>query len=313
MLPKEAPVKFFSTGAALLDCVLGGGWGAGKVINIVGDKSTGKTLLAIEACANFVRCFADGTVDYCEAEAAFDETYARTVGLPEERVNLVTDIGTLEAVWKRIDEALKESVKAPKLFIVDSLDALSDEAEMGREIGEATMGMAKPKLLSEGFRKLIRSMGGANLTLMIISQIRDKIGSSWGKSVTRSGGHALDFYSSQILWLYEEGKIKRTINALERSIGFNVKMRCEKNKLGWPWRECSVPVIYGYGMDDVAAGIEWLAKAAPLELKNLNADMTPSNYKRHVKKLDPKVVAATVVRVWEEVDKEFRPEKRKYE
>lgn len=313
ILPPAEETKFFSSGCALLDCVLGGGWARGKVINVVGDKSTGKTLLAIEASANFVRGVAGGKVTYVEAEAAFDPEYARILGLPEERLDLVTDISTVEGLWRRIETIIK--TKEEHLVIVDSLDALTDEAEIEREIGGATYGAAKSKLLSEGFRKLIRGMGATNLTLFIISQVRDKIGApAFAKQVQRSGGHALDFYASQVLWLYEEAKIKKTVGGLERPIGMNVKCRCEKNKVGWPWRECLVPIIYGYGMDDVKAGLEWLAKAKPNEFSQFgDTKIRADSYKRHVEHLDRATVAKVVSAAWEEIDKEFRPERRKYE
>src|SRR4051812_34296892 len=88
------PPVFFSSGCALLDCVLGGGWALRRMINVIGDKSTGKTLLAIEACANFVRAFVRGRVTYIEAESAFDRSYAATLGFPEHNLDLVDDIRT---------------------------------------------------------------------------------------------------------------------------------------------------------------------------------------------------------------------------
>src|ERR1700754_4769243 len=89
-----APARFFSSGCALLDCVLGGGWALRRMINVVGDKSTGKTLLAIEACANFVRTFPLGHVTYVEVESAFDVDYAQTLGFPEHNLDLVRDLRT---------------------------------------------------------------------------------------------------------------------------------------------------------------------------------------------------------------------------
>lgn len=313
ILRTEEPAKFFSSGCALLDCVLGGGWARGKVINVVGDKSTGKTLLAIEACANYLRELPTAKIKYVEGESAFDVDYARTVGMPEDsRLELLDDIGTVEAVFSEVEEAIKS--KEEYLIIIDSLDSLSDQAEMDRELGQATYGAAKAKMLSEGFRKLIRNMGDSKVTLFVISQVRDKIGAmAFAKQVQRSGGHALDFYSSQVLWLYEEGKIKKTVSGLERAIGVKIKARCEKNKVGWPWRECTVPIIYGYGMDDVLAALEWAAKAAPKSLPELKDGLSPDNYKRQVPHLDRAQVARWIRDVWETVDIEFRPDRRKYE
>lgn len=305
-------MRFFSSGCALLDCVLGGGWAAGKVSNIVGDRSSGKTLLCIEAASNYVRTFPSGKVLYIEAEAAFDIEYARTLGLPEERLELVSDIPTVEALWRRVEDII--GAKEEHLVIVDSLDALTDEAEVEREIGGATYGAAKAKLLSEGFRKLIRGMGAQQLTLMIVSQIRDNIGATlFAKKTKRSGGHALDFYASQVLELAELSKMKKTVGGIERAIGLNVKATCTKNKVGWPYRDCLVQILFGFGLDDIRAGIEWIAKAKPEALKDLGIEgLTPENWKRHVAKLDRATVAELVSRVWTEVDSQFRPESKKY-
>lgn len=318
-IAEEKLPTFFSSGCALLDSCLGGGWAYGRVINVVGDKSTGKTLLAIEACANFVREAVGGRVTYIEAESAFDPSYASTLGFPQHSLDLVGDIRTVEAFWSKIEEIIEDNkeTRKPRFVIVDSLDALSDQAEMERSIGDATYGAAKGKLLSEGFRKLIGGMSASNITLFVISQIRDKIGfTGHGKKVQRSGGHALDFYASQVLWLYEIGKIKKTVSGIERPIGMDVKCRLEKSKVGWPWRECNVPIIYGYGMDDRLAALEFLAIAYPEALaelgKSIDQDLNKGNFKRHITKLDRKVVAEVVTRVWEEVDKEFRPAENKY-
>lgn len=312
ILPEPSAQRFFSSGCQLLDCVLGGGWALGKVANLVGDKSTGKTLLAIEACANFVRAFPTGRIKYIEAESAFDPAYAHTIGLPDSNLDLVQDIRTIEGVWKAIEDACG-SGDSEQLVVVDSLDALSDEAEMERDIGEATYGMAKAKALSEGFRKNVATMAGANMTLMVISQIRDRISIGHGKTVKRSGGHALDFYCSQVLWLYEQGKIKKTINKIERPIGVEVLAKCEKNKVGWPWRECTMPIMYGYGIDDVLAAFNWVKAAAPEHISDLDPRMNLENFKRHLKDVKRSKVAEWVRPLWEEVDAQFRPQSRKYE
>lgn len=311
ILPPAEDLKFFSTGCTLLDCVLGGGWARGKVINVVGDKSSGKTLLAIEASANFVRCVPKGLVDYDEAEAAFDPAYARTLGLPEDRLLLVDSVHTAEALFQQIEVLLKSDEE--HLLIVDSLDALTDEAEVKRDIGDASYGAAKAKIMSEGFRKLIREMNRSKLTLFVISQIRDKIGAvAFAKKVQRTGGHALDFYCSQVLWLYETGKIKKTVGGIERAIGMNIKARCEKNKVGMPWRECEIPVIYGFGMDDKTAALDWLATAQPLAMRRIRDDITKDNWKRHMPNLDRARIGQVVREVWDDVERKFAPETRKY-
>src|SRR3990172_1731587 len=133
-------IDFISSGCAVLDCVLGGGWPLGRVVNIVGDKSTGKTLLAIEAAANCAATFTKGRIWYREAEAAFDRNYAAALGMPLARVSFGdARLRTVEDLFEDLAGAIKSlGVKGPPgLYIVDSLDALSDRAELDRDMGEA--------------------------------------------------------------------------------------------------------------------------------------------------------------------------------
>lgn len=260
--------KFVPTGGMLLDCVLSspvgpGGWARGRVINIVGDRSTGKTLLAVEACANFARIAPIENIRYVEAEAAFDEDYGAVVGMPQG-LHPVDTIRTVEDFFK--DLALfcqqhKQSKNGlPCFYVLDSLDALSDDAEMKRELGDATYGVAKAKAMSEAFRRIIRDLEQANCTLMILSQVREKIGVMFGEKTTRSGGKALDFYASQILRLAEMGKVKRTVSGIERVLGIEVRVRNTKNKLGLPHRDAEQTMLFNYGIDDETSMLKFLMK-----------------------------------------------------
>lgn len=254
-------VNFVSSGCFLLDLALGGGWAQGRMVNVVGDRSAGKTLLVIEAAANFARIgIPPADIGYREAEAAFDEEYAQTLGFPKG-VKPVTDIDTVEALhddFKKFLEA-RQSTSAC-FYALDSFDALSDEAEMKRDIDESSFGAAKAKKSSEMFRKLTRLQGGANCTLFIISQIRDNIGVTFGEKHKRSGGKALDFYASQIIWLHEAGKIDKTVGGIKRIVGVNVKAKIKKNKVGLPFREVQFRVIFGYGIDDEFSMLDWLVE-----------------------------------------------------
>ena len=284
--------QFISTGCTVLDCVLGGGWALGHIANIVGDKSTGKTLLAMEAIANFFLAYDNGWVRYVQAEgAAFDEDYANALGIPMDRVEIKNEIDTVEAVF---DDLSSLHSKTPGLYIIDSLDALSDEAEMGRGIRDGSFGAAKAKKLSELFRRLVRKLGKQNVCVIVVSQVRDSIGVTFGEKHSRSGGKALDFYCSQILWLAHIKTLKRTITKVERPIGVTVRARCKKNKIGLPFRQCDFNIRFGYGIDDIPASTEFLSsvgKAAPKT---------------------PEALREAVIREWYVVEKRFLPEKRKY-
>lgn len=258
--------KFVATGGMLLDCILSdatgpGGWARGRVINIVGDRSTGKTLLAVEACANFALITPIEKIRYVEAEAAFDEDYGTVVGMPNG-LRPVDTIRTVEEFFKDLEAFCKHHAKSklPCLYVLDSLDALSDDSEMKREFGEGSYGTGKAKAMSEAFRRIIRDLELANCTLIILSQIRDKIGVMFGEKKTRSGGTALDFYASQIIWLSELGKVKRTVSGVERVLGIDVRIRNRKNKLGLPHREAEQTMLFNYGIDDETSMLKFLIK-----------------------------------------------------
>jgi len=260
-------IDFISSGATVIDCALGGGYAGGRVVNIVGDRSAGKTLLAMEAATNFVMKHKTKhpkiRVRYDESEAAFDPEYAAALGTPIEYIifnaeNKPTE--TVEDMHANLEAYIEQCEKEemPGLYIIDSLDALSDEAEMGREIGDASYGGTKPKKIGEMFRRLVRRMEAAGVTMIVVSQIRDKLNVSFGETKTRSGGRALDFYCTHIVWIVEIGKIKRTIRGEERVIGIEVELNVKKNKVGPAFRKARYTVMFGYGIDDMMASADWL-------------------------------------------------------
>lgn len=310
-------VKTFSSGCALLDCVLGGGIARGRVLNIVGDKSTGKTLLAEEALANFDR-EVGGLIRYNEVEAAFDESYARNLGLPLDRVEFVQNCFTVEQLLEDLKATVKRIPEGQEgLYIVDSLDALSDTAELDRKVGEGSYNTGKAKMMSQMFRQVIQHCEN-KLTIIVISQVRDNIGVTFGEKHTRSGGRALDFYATQILWLSQTGVLKRTIDGIERPIGLTVKGKCKKNKIGMPMRDCVFPLIFGFGVDDVRAGLEWLH-----EIKSTDeVSLTPEQTTRLISRLHKisneeyasyrKIVSEVVLSRWKRIEEAFAPKRRKY-
>lgn len=362
---ERTDLKFISTGCSLLNAAVGGGWVLGRCANIVGDKSAGKTLLAIEACANFHRTYPGGYIRYKEAEAAFDERYAEALGMPvaavdfkgrpvsprdeEELAELQAKMAearndrereplekavkklrkkgvgvpqnTIEAFYEDVLWCLDQNPGRPMLYVLDSLDALSDEAEQGREIGDASFGGSKPKKIGEMFRRLIDRLERQDAALIIVSQLRDKIGVTFGEKQTRSGGKALDYYASHIIWLSELGKIERTIDGIKRVTGVDIRARVRKNKVGLPFRECSYPILFGYGIDDLTAGVEWLIEcklAAALD----ELGVSVAGYKVRLLNLRNKGGAevrefrkqmdAVVWREWQRIESGFLPKSRKY-
>jgi recombination protein RecA len=254
----KSKLDFISSGSTLLDLAMGGGWAENRIANIVGDKSTGKTLLCIEATANFAIKYEKGRIRYREAESAFDKGYAQALGMPIDRIDFGSKkIETVEDLFEDLTK-ICEKARQKELVVVDSLDALSDRSEMDRDIDEGSYGANKAKKMSELFRRLTQTMSDKDVTLIIVSQVRDKIGAMFGAKFTRTGGRALDFYASQVLMLAHLGRITKTVRGLNRATGVKVKGKLDKNKISLPFRECEFPIHFGYGVDDAQSMIDWM-------------------------------------------------------
>lgn len=282
-------LNFIPSGCKTLDLALGGGWARGRVANIVGDKSSGKTLLCIEASANFARLEKKGRIRYREAEAAFDDKYAEALGMPVARI----DFGQNDRAFETVEDMFEDlqrivaGAKGPELVIVDSLDALSDRKEAARDMDEGTYGTGKAKMMSELFRRLVRQMNKTDVTLMIVSQVRDKIDTvSLGRKTTRSGGRALDFYASQVLYLAHILRLTRTVFGQKRTTGVRVQGKVDKNKVALPFREARFDIRFGYGIDDAQACVDWLKDAKSLKIAGLVEKDVP-NYLDYMMTLTP--------------------------
>jgi len=298
----------------LLNLALGGGWAQNRIINVVGDRSTGKTGLAIEACANFACLYGAEHIRYAESESAFDDDYARIIGLPDG-LKVTGGITTVEEFYNDLLLFCKEHPQS--LYVLDSLDALSDSDEMGRQIGEATYGTSKARKLSELFRRAVDTIARAQCTLMIISQVRDKIGVAFGETKTRSGGRALDFYASQIVWLSEVAKIKRSAHNHERVVGIQARARVRKNKLAAPHREADFLLLFNYGIDDEQSLLDWLKKHKALgdiDENRIKADI------RQARKIGDRAALGEVNTLlthqtralWEKIEAAVAPTMQKY-
>lgn len=323
-VPKSS-LKFIPSGSVGLDLVLGGGWPLGRMVNIVGDKSTGKTLLAIEACANFVRTYPEGKIWYREAEAAFDKLYAKALGMPIKKISFVEDEPD-DFAFRTVEDFFADLAKAceytrvhgvPGLYIIDSLDALSSEAELARDIDDKSFGGEKAKKLHELFRRSVKAMQSSNLCLIIISQVKDKIGVTFGRKEERSGGKSLDFFASQIVWLSHLARLKKTVNKVERATGVRVDVRCEKNKVGLPFRSFKFVIRFNYGIDNLQSNIEWLQEIG--QLKQLKKGTKSSEVLSYADSLSDedfkafdKSVNEVVVTLWQSIEKDFLPTRRKY-
>jgi protein RecA len=322
---------FITTGSRLLDLSLGGGWAERRVANIIGDKSTGKTLLATEACTNFARKYKKGNIRYREFEHAFDFEYAKAINAPVDRMDFDDGMLTAEDIFNDLTKVAKGSKGEPELYIVDSWDSVTSEAEMARDIDEDSYGTEKARLLSQMFRRKIAEFDRANVTLIIISQIRDNIGAGpFAKKTKRSGGKALDFYSSQIVTLAQVEMLTQTRRGIKRPTGITVKAMIDKNKVGLAHRSVEFSLMFGYGIDDVKNCLEFIAEAISgveandkLKLKDgLGWDLKKegiTKYRKLLEELDDteywrhvSAIHAITEKLWYIVEADFIPKRQKY-
>lgn len=268
VLPREI-VEKFSSGNTVFDLILGGGFPVGKIVNIVGDSSSGKTLIACEAIAAARKQYG-GKLRwrYNDAEAgfSFDSKLLYGFEIVDQDKAPSTTIEDFELDLHRELEALAEGETL--VYVLDSLDSLSSLSEVdaavdrrkalaaGKEI-KGSYGMTKQKSLSEFFRLQASHIKDKRCTLIIISQVRENIGVMYGPRYRRSGGKALDFYAAQIVWLAEaEKKEKRG-----RAVGITTRAKITKNKVGLPFRSGFLDILFDYGVDDVATNLNYLCDA----------------------------------------------------
>jgi RecA/RadA recombinase len=268
--------KFIHSGSSLLNLALTGsvtgGWPLGRVSNLIGDKSSGKTLFAIEASTMFMNNPPEEIiprVHYLELEAAFDQDYAESLGMPVDKIDFVElPDPTIENVFFAIERVCDNHKKGEgHLFIIDSLDAVDSEDDLKRDFDDnKTYGMQKQKLLSSLFKKLTRRMEQAKMHLMVISQIRENISTiPFAPKYRRSGGKALDFYATHIIWLAETEKLKTSTKMI---YGTNCHVKVTKNKIGKNYREVDFPIIYSFGIDEIYSLIKFLSsEKVPTEFR----------------------------------------------
>lgn len=276
MSEKKKPRAFFecSTGSDLLDEVVGGGvtkgFLAGNIINIVGDKSTGKTFLACEIIATVQSKYGKKLKwKYDDAESGFTFDTTELYGFEIMPVDADDRYKsqTVEEFYCNY-RSFVESLKSGELgiYVIDTLDGLSSKDQQkrgnkrynaylkGKEFDEGSYQMSKPKYLSqEFFPDASDWTEKKNVLLVVISQTRDKINSIF-KEQTRAGGKALDFYGHTALWLSVVSKIVKK----DRVVGVIIKAKAKKSKTPRPFRECVFPLLFDYGVDNVGANIDYL-------------------------------------------------------
>lgn len=241
-------VEVIPTGSLALDTALGiGGYPVGRVVEIYGPESSGKTTLTLQAIAEAQR--QGKTCAFIDAEHALDPGYAEKLGVNIEDL-LVSQPDTGEQALEIADMLIRSS--AVGLIIIDSVAALTPKAEIEGEMGDSHMGL-HARLLSQALRKITANVSRARTTVIFINQIRMKIGVMFGNPETTTGGNALKFYSSVRLDIRRTGAIKKG----DEVLGNETRVKVVKNKMAPPFKQAQFEILYGEGISREAELIDF--------------------------------------------------------
>uniref|UniRef100_A0A7S0WUZ5 Uncharacterized protein n=1 Tax=Pyramimonas obovata TaxID=1411642 RepID=A0A7S0WUZ5_9CHLO len=241
---KFMQTETFPSGSMTLDLALGGGYPKGRIVEIYGPESSGKTTLALHAMAEMQKL--GGTAAFIDAEHAFDADYAAALGVNTDDL-LVSQPSSGEMALEVVDRLVRSG--AVDVIAVDSVAALVPQAEIEGEMGLVQVG-TQARLMSQGLRKLVQNASKGKCTVIFINQIRHKIGVFYGSPETTSGGNALKFYASVRIDIRRIGFVKGP-NGIE--VGNRVRTKIVKNKVARPYQVAESDLMYGTGLSFVGS------------------------------------------------------------